>query len=123
MKGGMTLTQFSNEPDKIEQIGSTVYLRKNIEKVEEKVDGETLEYWQADEEKININEVDFDVNINEVDFDDYFEWAKERREREEEKRIAENKYQDLVKLLKEQKEQDDTIDDALELIFEQEGLI
>ena len=31
--------------------------------------------------------------------------------------------QDLVKLLKEQKEQDDTIDDALELIFEQEGLV
>jgi len=123
MKGEIILTHFSNEPDKIEQIGSTVYLRKNIEKVEEKVDGETLEYWQADEEKININEVDFDVNINDKNLDDYFEWARERRKKEEEKRIAENRYQDLVKLLKEQRKQDETIDDALELIFEEEGLI
>ncbi len=126
MKGGITLakkTQFSKKPNQINQIGDTVYLRKNIESItKETVDGEK-EYWQADEETINLNEVNVSYEKIENNFDLYFDWAKERKLEKEKEKEAESKYKDLTFLLEEQKEQEDSINNALEILLENEGLI
>ena len=122
------MVKSSEELQPIIQLGNKIYLRKNIEQVEITEDGETRQEWQADEALLYVEELAEGKDIVDVEnnFDVYFNFAKEKREKEQLERRLKIKTKKAVEsgnLELRQQEQDDYIDDTMQMLLEQEGLI
>ena len=84
-----------NELHQIEQIGSTIYLRKNIEQVTvEDEDGSITQEWQADE--VSFEKENADLQKIEDNFSLYWDWAEEKEQKEQLEKEKEQLVRELV---------------------------
>jgi len=70
-----------NELHQIEQIGSTIYLRKSIQLVTINDEQGTHEEWQADE--VSFEKENADLQKIHDNFELYWNWAEEKEQKEQ----------------------------------------
>lgn len=83
------------ELHQIEQLGVTIYLRKNIKLVTIQDDQGSYEEWQADE--VNFEKENADLQKIHDNFELYWQWANEKMQKEELEKEKSRKVRQLVK--------------------------
>jgi len=92
------MVRSTNELSQIEQIGNTIYLRKNISLITVEDTEGTHEEYEANETYFDITELSNKPTLQEIEdnFDIYWDWAKEKRKNERVKKQKAKRVKELV---------------------------